>query len=188
MALFRIGAGAISEDQIAQIYEQEKHMFVKGSECLLKDNARRLCYDSDTDKYCILTDTTVDEFIGLTRVDSNAISGALSASLSFVSSINDRQGIVTGSGVYFNSPGYNITNELDKKNEQLAIAYSPPVAVSWTGTAHEFPVGYEPFGIIVNTATGAVETEEDYTVSFNGFRYTVTPSGSSDWLMYCRRK
>jgi hypothetical protein len=89
LALWRIGAGAPSANQIKEIYEAEKHLFDEGAACTLygsSDAVTALDYDSDTDLLHVGTSAGRSVFQGLRRVDNttDAVGAAISAQGSFV--------------------------------------------------------------------------------------------------------
>ena len=85
IALFRISATAPSPEQIAKIYNDEKHLFQDGAQATLygsSDAVMALAYDDTTDLLHAGTSAGRSVFQGLRRVDNttDAITAAISAS------------------------------------------------------------------------------------------------------------
>jgi len=89
LALWRIGAGAPTAEQIAQIYEDEKVLFQDGAQATLygtSDAVTALAYDSDTELLSVGTSAGRSDFKGLRRVNNTttAVTTAISASNSMI--------------------------------------------------------------------------------------------------------
>jgi trimeric autotransporter adhesin len=85
IALFRVSATAPSAEQIAKIYNDEKHLFqtnVKATLYGTSDAVTALAYDDDTELLHIGTSAGRSVFQGLNRVDNttDAVGAAISAS------------------------------------------------------------------------------------------------------------
>ena len=85
LALFRISATAPSPEQIAKIYEDEKHLFQDGAQATLygsSDAVTALAYDDSTELLHVGTSAGRSVFQGLRRVDNttDAVGAAISAS------------------------------------------------------------------------------------------------------------
>ena len=85
LALFRISATAPSPEQIAKIYEDEKHLFQTGAQATLygsSDAVTALAYDDSTELLHVGTSAGRSVFQGLRRVDNttDAVGAAISAS------------------------------------------------------------------------------------------------------------
>ena len=85
LALFRISATAPSPEQIAKIYNDEKHLFQAGAQATLygtSDAVTALAHDDTTDLLHVGTSAGRSVFQGLRRVDNttDAITAAISAS------------------------------------------------------------------------------------------------------------
>ena len=85
MALTRISATVPSPEQIAKIYEDEKHLFQEGAQATLygsSDAVTALAYDDTTELLHVGTSAGRSVFQGLRRVDNttDAVGAAISAS------------------------------------------------------------------------------------------------------------
>ena len=85
IALFRISATAPSPEQIAKIYNDEKHLFQAGAQATLygdEDAVTALAYDDTTELLHVGTSEGRSVFQGLRRVDNttDAVGAAISAS------------------------------------------------------------------------------------------------------------
>ena len=83
MALFRIGAGAPSAEQIKEIYEFERKLFEPNAACTLSgtsDDVKALAYDSDTGELYVASATDLSVFVGGVRTgEENAAYTSLDA-------------------------------------------------------------------------------------------------------------
>lgn len=71
-SLLRIGAGAPTAEQIKEIYESEKHLFVDNADCTLSGTSSDVVavdYDEVTGKVYACSTTDMSVFKGLVRVD-----------------------------------------------------------------------------------------------------------------------
>ena len=85
LALFRISATAPSAEQIAKMYNDEKHLFQEGAQATLygtSDAVTALAYDDDTELLHAGTSAGRSVFQGLRRVENttDAVGSAISAS------------------------------------------------------------------------------------------------------------
>ena len=85
LALLRISATAPTAEQIAKIYEDERHLFKENANCTLygtSDDVNALAYDEDTGLLHVGTSGGRSVFQGLRRVDNTttAVGTAISAS------------------------------------------------------------------------------------------------------------
>jgi hypothetical protein len=85
LALFRASATAPSAEQVAKIYNDEKHLFQDGAQATLygsSDAVTALAYDDTTDLLHVGTSAGRSVFQGLRRVDNttDAVGAAISAS------------------------------------------------------------------------------------------------------------
>ena len=85
IALFRVSATAPSPEQIAKIYNDEKHLFQENAKATLygsSDAVTALAYDDDTELLHVGTSAGRSVFQGLRRVDNttDAVGAAISAS------------------------------------------------------------------------------------------------------------
>ena len=85
LALFRISATAPSPEQIAKMYNDEKHLFQDGAQATLygtSDSVTALAYDDDTELLHAGTSAGRSVFQGLRRVENttDAVGSAISAS------------------------------------------------------------------------------------------------------------
>ncbi|MBL6840575.1 MAG: hypothetical protein ISQ84_00310, partial [Pelagibacterales bacterium] len=89
LSLFRVGKTAPSAEQIAKIYNDEKHLFSTNAKATLygtSDAVTALAYDDDTELLHVGTSAGRSVFQGLNRVDNttDAVGTAISASNGFI--------------------------------------------------------------------------------------------------------
>jgi hypothetical protein len=89
LALFRISATAPSAEQIAKIYNDEKHLFQENAQATLygtSDAVTALAHDPDTNLLHVGTSAGRSTFDGLRRIDNttDAVTTAISASGGFI--------------------------------------------------------------------------------------------------------
>jgi hypothetical protein len=89
VALLRISATAPTAEQIAKIYNDEKHLFQENAKATLYGTSNAvtaLAYDDDTELLHVGTSAGRSEFQGLNRVNNttDAVSAAISASNGFI--------------------------------------------------------------------------------------------------------
>jgi hypothetical protein len=89
MSLFRVSTTAPTAEQIAKIYNDEKHLFQTNAQATLygsSDAVTALAYDDDTELLHVGTSAGRSEFQGLRRVNNttDAVSAAISASNGFI--------------------------------------------------------------------------------------------------------
>jgi hypothetical protein len=89
IALLRISATAPTAEQIAKMYNDEKHLFSTNAKATLygtSDAVTALAYDDDTELLHVGTSAGRSEFQGLNRVNNttDAVSAAISASNGFI--------------------------------------------------------------------------------------------------------
>jgi hypothetical protein len=89
IALWRISATVPTAEQIAKIYNDEKHLFATNAKATLygtSDAVTALAYDDDTELLHVGTSAGRSEFQGLRRVNNttDAVSAAISASNGFI--------------------------------------------------------------------------------------------------------
>jgi len=89
LALLRVSATAPSEEQIAKMYNDEKHLFQTNAKATLygtSDAVTALAYDDSTELLHVGTSAGRSEFQGLNRVNNttDAVSAAISASNGFI--------------------------------------------------------------------------------------------------------
>ena len=89
LALARISATAPSEEQIAKMYNDEKHLFQENAKATLYGSSNAvtaLAYDDDTELLHVGTSAGRSVFQGLNRVDNttDAVGAAISASNGFI--------------------------------------------------------------------------------------------------------
>ena len=85
----RIGAGAISREQIKKMYEDEKHLFQENAKATLygsSDAVTALAYDEVTDQLHVGTSAGRSDFQGLRRINNTttAVTTAISAHDEFI--------------------------------------------------------------------------------------------------------
>ena len=89
LSLMRIGAGAISREQIKKMYEDEKHLFQENAKATLygsSDAVTALAYDEVTDQLHVGTSAGRSDFQGLRRINNTttAVTTAISAHDEFI--------------------------------------------------------------------------------------------------------
>jgi hypothetical protein len=89
MALLRLSATVATAEQIAKIYNDEKHLFQENAKATLygsSDAVTALAYDDDTELLHVGTSAGRSEFQGLRRVNNttDAVGTAISASNGFI--------------------------------------------------------------------------------------------------------
>ena len=85
----RIGAGAISAEQIKKIYDDERWLFQENAKCTLygsSDAVTALAYDEVTDQLHVGTSSGRSDFQGLRRINNTttAVTTAISAHDEFI--------------------------------------------------------------------------------------------------------
>ena len=89
MSLFRVSTTAPSAEQIAKIYNDEKHLFQENAKATLygtSDAVTALAYDDDTELLHVGTSAGRSDFQGLRRINNTtrAIGTAISAVDGFI--------------------------------------------------------------------------------------------------------
>ena len=89
LALLRLSATAPTPEQIAKMYNDEKHLFQTNAKATLygtSDAVTALAYDDDTELLHVGTSAGRSEFQGLNRVNNttDAVGTAISASNGFI--------------------------------------------------------------------------------------------------------
>ena len=89
LSLMRIGAGAISAEQIKKIYDDERWLFQENAKCTLygsSDAVTALAYDEVTDQLHVGTSSGRSDFQGLRRINNTttAVTTAISAHDEFI--------------------------------------------------------------------------------------------------------
>lgn len=109
IALVRFAAGALSAQQVAKMYADERPMFLPNAKCLLggTSNAiQSLCYDAKTRKLDVPTADGASEFVGLVRVayhDSTETT-LTSDTIRAVARFDDRMLIASAAEYTFRAP------------------------------------------------------------------------------------
>jgi hypothetical protein len=182
-ALWRVSATAPSAEQIKHIYETERPMFAASANCCLAGTSNAvtaLAYDDETDLLHVGTSYGRSTFKGLVRTSSEATAvgsiTALSASGGIIA-----QGGATAVDIYV--PSYNLREELLRDAEQAAKFGSALVATRFTATSSQttfqLPVGYEIEIVYRNGLLLWPGSTEDYTTTFDGFRWSVVLADAS---------
>jgi hypothetical protein len=183
LALLRFAATAPSAEQIKHIYETEKGLFSANAQCCLagtSNTVTALAYDDETDLLHAGTSYGRSTFKGLVRTASEATAvgsiTALSASGGIIA-----QGGASGVDIYV--PAYNLREELCREAEQVAKFGAALVATRFTATASQtsfqLPVGYEIEIVYRNGMLLWPGSTEDYTTTFDGFRWSVVLADAS---------
>ena len=172
IALLRLGAGALTDDQIRHIYETERHLFDDNAACTIdgtSDSVNALAYDADDRILHIGTPWGRSELRGLRRVASEA------TPIGSIRSISSGDGAIaqagaSGADIYL--PAHILREELDARTPTQRPQETFWFTGDGTATAYTLPSGWRPKTVYV---AGAIKREStDYTVSFDGFKYTVT--------------
>ena len=130
LALWRIGAGAPSPEQIRMIYEAERHLFTDNAKCLLggSSNAiQKLDYDPETERLLVGTGNGVSVFQGLRRVDYLASSPLTNTNMKAVSGRNGAILMAGGAEAVFQAPQHNIREEVERVKRRF-VARQPQTA------------------------------------------------------------
>ena len=184
LALWRIGAGAPSAAQIAEIYAQEKKLFVANADCTLagtSDSVVALAYDEPTEKLHVLTNGYRSVFQGLRRVDSAVVTGTEVA----VDALRDRVATAITTAVQMDVPAFNLREELEDKDRQIASLSMPLVPYVSAGAAQtqvQLPLGYEPQMVFDD---GALIQPTSITTD-GYYKYVNVSSSTGDITVMCR--
>jgi hypothetical protein len=178
LALWRSTATAPSADQIAHIYRSELALFQPGAKCTLDGTSgavTALEYDDVTDTLHAGTSWGRSAFRDLLRIESEI------STVGAITSLAAHQGaIITGgttSGRYY-QPAMLLRDELRRKDEARQALGKIPVYMQDVGvtskTAFTLQLGYQVVAVYAAGLLKDVGVTLDYTLSFDGFRWTVT--------------
>jgi hypothetical protein len=183
LALWRASTTAPTAEQIKHIYETEKLLFEANAQCCIAGTSNAvtaLAYDDETDLLHVGTSYGRSTFKGLTRVASEA------AVVGSITALSASGGIIAqggASGVDIYVPAYNLREELCREAEQVAKFGAALVATRFTATASQtgfqLPVGYEIEIVYRNGLLLWPGSTEDYTTTFDGFRWSVVLADAS---------
>lgn len=135
IALLKLSATAPTPDQSAWMYEQEKHLFRDGANCLLPDsgNIVDLTYDEATDKWIAVSAANESSWTGLVRTNVTAVPAGSNIKASAGSGIKLNARSTTSPGVDVTIPAWNLREELVKRAEAAAKKAQPTVIFDYSG-------------------------------------------------------
>jgi hypothetical protein len=124
IALLKLGATVPTVEQELWMYEQEKHMFRDGAQCLLPDaNAiADLTYDDATDKWTAVSSTNESSWSGLVRTAVKPVSAGTYTKVFDTSGVHLCARITTNPGVDITIPAYGLREQVLKRNQRQDIA------------------------------------------------------------------
>ena len=173
-ALFRMGAGTPTAEQIKHIYETEKHLFQENAACTLSGTSDAVAALAHDGLLYVGTGDGVSVFSGLQRVDYIDTAGIPTSDV--VNSLSASGGaymIGNAAEAVGYIPAANLREEITRQETAGEV-----LEIHWgvgdtSETDFVMPAGYKPkfvyeAGLIVKEGSG-----EDYTVTFDGFLYTV---------------
>ncbi|HJV54319.1 MAG TPA: hypothetical protein VJ652_22840, partial [Noviherbaspirillum sp.] len=188
LSLLRVSATAPSDDQLAHIYNTEKHLFDANAKCVIDGTSTAvtaLAYDENEDALHVGTSWGRSKFRDLVRVESAA------TSVGAITSISAGQGchITGGTSAKFYQPAMYLREELRRK-EEARRALGKVVEFfdsdATTGqTAFPLPKGWRVKAVYVDGQLKRVGATKIYTVSFDGFVETVNfgvAPGNAVWV------
>lgn len=195
IALLRASATAPSADQSAFRYDTERRLFEPGAQCCIagsSSSVTALDYDDATDLLSVATSYGVTEFQGLKAVNSYA------TTIGAPSSISTKGGyklLGGASGASFYRPSQLLVEELARTAEQRKYFGSTLIPQEFDAvagqTAFVLPMGINPQFVYSAGALKRFGETKDYSISFNGFRYTVNfavAPGAAVWVsILCNR-
>jgi hypothetical protein len=102
------------------MYEQEKHMFRDGAQCLLPDaNAiSDLTYDDATDKWIAVSSANESEWSGLVRTSTKAVPSGAYSKVSATSGVKMYGRTTTSPGVDIELPAYGLREQVLKRDQR----------------------------------------------------------------------
>lgn len=189
LSLLRASATAPSDDQIAHIYNTEKHLFDANAKCTIDGTSTAvtaLGYDDNEDALHVGTSWGRSKFRDLVRVESAA------TSVGSITSLSAGQGAhITGgaSSARFYQPAMYLREELRRKEEARRALGKMPAFFDFdatTGqTAFALPKGWTVKAVYSAGTLKRLGSTKDYTVSFDGFVETVNfgvAPGNAVWV------
>ena len=135
IALLKLSATAPTPDQSVWMYEQEKHLFRDGANCLLPDSGSivDLTYDEVTDKWVAVSATNESDWTGLVRTNVIAVPAGSNIKAAASSGIKLNARSTTSPGVDVTIPAWNLREELVKRAEAAAKKAQPVVIFDYSG-------------------------------------------------------
>ncbi|SEJ46790.1 hypothetical protein SAMN05216201_10991 [Pseudomonas linyingensis] len=189
LAMLRATAMWPSADQLKYIYETERKLFEDNAQCALAGTSSAvtaLTYDEDTDLLHVGTSWGRSAFQGLVRVASEATSvGAVKA----LSASGGAVAQAGASAVDIYVPAYSLREEVERLDDAARALGSRPVFHEFdaiTGqTAFILPIGVRVVGVYSAGVLKRNGSTKDYTLAFDGFRWTVNfavAPGNGAWV------
>lgn len=188
IALVRASATAPSDDQIARIYRDELPLFQQNAQCTIDGTSTAvaaLAYDDATELLHVGTSWGRSAFKGLLRVESEATAVGAIAALS----AGEGAVITGGTSARVYQPAQRLRDELRRKDEAKRALGKEPVFFDVDAVAAQvaFPIaaGYRVKAVYAAGALKRNGSTKDYTVSFDGFKETVTfgvAPGAAAWI------
>jgi hypothetical protein len=120
IALLKLGATVPTTEQAQWMYEQEKHLFRDGAQCLLPDaNAIiDLAYDDATDKWIAVSSANESEWSGLVRTSTKAVPSGAYSKVSATSGVKMYGRTTTSPGVGIELPAYGLREQVLKRDQR----------------------------------------------------------------------
>jgi hypothetical protein len=178
LALWRFAATAPSTDQIAQIYRDELALFQPGAQCTIDGTSTAvtaLAYDDSTELLHIGTSWGRTAMRNLVRVESAATQVGAIQALSAGSGAHITAGALSGRYV---QPAITLRDELRRKTEARRAATKEVITVDTDfiagQTTYTLPYGFTTKNVWAAGAPKRIGSTKDYTVSFDGYRETIT--------------
>ena len=188
LALWRIGAGAPSADQIAKIYRDELPLFQPNAKCTIDGTSTAvtaLDYDEDADLLHVGTSWGRSTFKDLLRVESEA------TMVGSVTSLSASGGAILtgGTSAKFYQPALSLREELARKDEATQALGSEPAFFDYDAIAGQvafpLPKGFTAKAVYLAGSLKRLGSTKDYTTSSDGFAETVTfgvAPGAAAWV------
>jgi hypothetical protein len=171
LALWRISATAPSADQIAHIYRTELPLFQAGAQCTIAGTSTTvtaLAYDKVADELHVGTSWGRSEFHDLLRVASEATTAGAITSLS----ANEGTILTGGTSARVYAPALVLRDELAKPSQGSA---QPQPYQQFSVKDQQVFLSQAGVKIVGVYIRGMLKKPGvDYTVTYDGFRYTVT--------------
>jgi hypothetical protein len=120
IALLKLSATVPTVEQELWMYEQEKHLFRDGAQCLLPDaNAiSDLTYDDATDKWIAVSSANESEWSGLVRTSTKAVPSGAYSKVSATSGVKMYGRTTTSPGVDIELPAYGLREQVLKRDQR----------------------------------------------------------------------
>jgi hypothetical protein len=186
MALWRASATAPSTDQLAQIYREELALFQPGAACLVDGGGASIVSASYDDSTGLLHASTNygyrSTFRGLRRVESDWPAGVGTGALLRVSAAGGGVAVAAENTARFYQPSLRLRDELKRKDEARTALGLVPVPTWFTGAGatgpFTLPLGLDILAVYRQGLLMREGSSNDYTASFDGYRWTVTFSAA----------